>query len=343
MAERVVYFDILKALAIIGVVVLHVSAQGVSYEEILSYNWYVCNFYDSFVRCSVPLFCMVTGALFLDTKREINVKKNFKRILFALIFWRLIYALLVNGVRYPLFSQEWLIETLRYFLLHSGHTWYLYMLLGFYMILPILQQIASSEKAEKYFLLVWFAFSVLPILEVIPKIGDVVVFVKNSMNVNIIAGFSGYFLLGHFLSNYKSPILMNTISLALIGLGGVLSVSIGTVLLTEFNGSLTLLLYNYTSLFVIIISTCVFLLAKRLTIPTKKYGYMMQIISNISQHSLGIYLIHILYLVALDKLGLNYVTFNPVLCVPVVSMVIMIASFFTVKLMSLFPLFRKFI
>lgn len=68
--------------------VLHISAQNWRVTDVISFEWNVFNFYDSIVRWAVPVFVMISGALFLS--REYSIKKiygkNILRILVA-FFW----------------------------------------------------------------------------------------------------------------------------------------------------------------------------------------------------------------------------------------------------------------
>lgn len=87
--HRTVYFDVLRIIAICAVVVLHMSAQNFVESGVDTPEWQALNFYDSIVRWSVPVFVMISGALFLDGENSIGklYKKNIARIPVAFIFW----------------------------------------------------------------------------------------------------------------------------------------------------------------------------------------------------------------------------------------------------------------
>ncbi|MBR3027382.1 MAG: acyltransferase family protein [Bacteroidales bacterium] len=72
--NRVLYLDILRIMAIIAVVMLHVSAQRF-YVSFPSYEWEVRMFFNSMVRWGVPIFVMISGALFLDPQKKISLAK----------------------------------------------------------------------------------------------------------------------------------------------------------------------------------------------------------------------------------------------------------------------------
>ena len=64
--NRIEYLDLLRIIAIFGVVVLHVAAQNWVKEFTNVFNWNVYNVYDSLVRWTVPVFVMISGTLFLS-------------------------------------------------------------------------------------------------------------------------------------------------------------------------------------------------------------------------------------------------------------------------------------
>ena len=72
-AQRTIYFDYLRVLATFAVMILHISAQNWGACDVQSFDWQVFNFFDSIVRWSVPIFVMISGALFLN--RDIPLKK----------------------------------------------------------------------------------------------------------------------------------------------------------------------------------------------------------------------------------------------------------------------------
>lgn len=94
--NRIEYLDLLRIIAIFGVVVLHVAAQNWVKEFTNVFNWNVYNVYDSLVRWTVPVFVMISGTLFLSKEysiKKIHSKKIF-RIITALGFWSVVYIAL---------------------------------------------------------------------------------------------------------------------------------------------------------------------------------------------------------------------------------------------------------
>lgn len=133
--ERKIYFDFLRIFATFAVIILHVSAQNWHTTDINSFEWNIFNFYDSIVRWGVPIFVMISGALFLNKNQSIKkiYTKNILRIIIAFIFWSLIYTVL--------FSKGLSIKTMIInFFEGYYHMWFLFMIVGLYMITPFIKK-----------------------------------------------------------------------------------------------------------------------------------------------------------------------------------------------------------
>lgn len=97
--DRTVYFDYLRVFATFSVIILHLSAQNWFTTDVNGFEWQVFNFYDSIVRWGVPVFVMISGALFLD--REIATKTIYSRyvlrLLSSFVIWSAAYAVFRGG------------------------------------------------------------------------------------------------------------------------------------------------------------------------------------------------------------------------------------------------------
>ena len=117
LGNKIIAFDSLRVVAILSVIVLHASAV-VFLNLYPSYDWNVANVYDSFMRWNVPVFFMISGALFLRRSKELNIKRlysrNILRIVAIFVFWSIIYAIIYANILICLssmlqmqFSRRW--------------------------------------------------------------------------------------------------------------------------------------------------------------------------------------------------------------------------------------------
>lgn len=100
--HRTIYLDHLRVLATTAVMMVHVSASNWYSTDVNGYDWKVFNLYDSIVRWGVPVFIMISGALFLN-RDDITVKIIYSKYVFRMAvaymictpkvrhFWRCIF------------------------------------------------------------------------------------------------------------------------------------------------------------------------------------------------------------------------------------------------------------
>lgn len=95
LTKRQSEFDFLKVVSSFAVIMLHISASNWYATEVKSFEWLVMDFYNSMTRWAVPVFTMISGALFLKNNRNIEMiyRKHIARILKAFVFWSLLYSL----------------------------------------------------------------------------------------------------------------------------------------------------------------------------------------------------------------------------------------------------------
>lgn len=76
--RRVVYFDLLRVVATFVVVAVHLSAMHWADVDVNSRAWFAFNLYCTAGKWSVPIFVMISGALFLG--REVSISAILKRM-----------------------------------------------------------------------------------------------------------------------------------------------------------------------------------------------------------------------------------------------------------------------
>ena len=203
--DRFIYFDVLKIIATFAVVMLHVSAQHWFYVKLKTPEWRAFNLYDGSVRFPVPLFVMISGALFLSADRPIKqiFGKYILRIVTAFLFWSVLYA----AVSY--FRGTPLIDAIKEAIKGHYHLWYLYMIAGLYLIVPLLRPIVQNRKLLLYFLILSFLVGIVvpqtvAILNVFrPNTAAFMQSVWDQTYLYLPFGYSFYFVLGYWLDRIE--------------------------------------------------------------------------------------------------------------------------------------------
>lgn len=75
---RKYYIDYLRVVLMIGVIILHVSANN-WYGYVETNRWIVFTIYSAICRVAVPCFFMISGALFLDDSKKLEYMKFAKK------------------------------------------------------------------------------------------------------------------------------------------------------------------------------------------------------------------------------------------------------------------------
>ena len=348
--ERSWYLDYMRIIATLAVIMIHVSSYRFQAVEVTSTEWAAMNFYDSIARYAVPVFLMLSGALFLQEDKKIDVKllygKYIFRIVTAFIFWSVIYAVYIH------YNKGWQ-KMLTRFIEGYTHMWYLFLIVGLYMIVPFLKQIIASKELTKYFLLLGFVFTFLipEILywmqnspnEVCSVIGKAANNALKDMDFRFAAGLVFYFVGGAYLNQITLNKKTRTF-IYIAGILGFLATIVITYVLTLEKGKPVTTYYGHLKINVLLESIFVFVFCKY-ELSKFKLGKVMQtVIIALSKYSFGVYLVHMLVRNVLAKnFGLYSLTFHPILAIPVVTFVIVVISFLISMILNHIPVVRRFL
>jgi surface polysaccharide O-acyltransferase-like enzyme len=340
--NKIIWIDNLRVVATIAVILLHISSSPLpQFGAISPFSWWVGNIYDSTVRFCVPVFVMITGALLLPQKYEINyfLKKKLLRLILPLAFWSFIYITFSLSVKYIHGERIAFLEIVQYIFVSiqkgsSYHFWYIYMIIGIYLFIPIIGKWAQNclDKEILYFLAIWL-FTIFLNQPIISKF-------KPGIDFTYFTGYLGYLILGYYLSrkSFNNQVKASIISIIIIALGIVITI-LGTYIGSNHKGAFYDPFYNYLSPNVLIVSIGVFILFKNEYNYNTKY---FKISNFISRYSYGIYLVHIIVISLLYKLGLYWNSLNPIIGIPLTTVLCLVISGGIIYLINKLP-FGKYI
>jgi surface polysaccharide O-acyltransferase-like enzyme len=351
--------NLIRTVAIVGVVLLHASGQYLITARQLSSltppqlaSWGIVSFYQSIaVTAGVPLFLMMTGALLLEpTKKEplgVFFRKRWVRIGLPLVFWGGIYFVWDFTVRNLPFSGWTILQGI----LNGPYSqfWYMYVLIGLYLLTPILRVfIANAEHVlVKYFIFVWvIGVAVLPCFLLITP------FALNA-NVFVLTGYVGYFVLGIYLFTVKVDrkklAAFTTLGLALTVLGtyALAAADYGSAESTKLVGMY--FFQEYISPTVIFASVMLFLLL--LTVkppaPEKAGSIKNRLIKLFGENTLAIFFVHVIVLESIQEgflgFALNRTLINPIVEIPIITVIVLFISLGIVWALKKVPYLKNLI
>ena len=337
--ERIFYLDILRVLATFAVIAIHVSAQNWYSTDIYSYEWNMFNLFDGLDRWAVPVFVMISGVLFLDHTKSLNLKKlytqNILRLVSAFVFWSFVYAVYHGG------SIDVII---RNFLSGPYHMWFLPMMVGLYIIIPILRKITENESVMQYFLLLALIFTfIIPMMLQIPYLSYLQKLYGN-VNFHITLGYSCYFICGYYLDK-KEIVKAKRIWIYCLGIIGFLLTVLISIWSSRIKGEPYGAFFDNFSINVMLESIAVFVFIKsRWSKKTYISNKFRNIICALAQYSFGIYLVHVLVIEILQNVvGLDTLSFNAGLSVPIITIIVFSISLAISATFYHIPFLRKYV
>lgn len=166
-AVKQLWIEELRIFAALAVVLLHVASTKVKSSALLYEDFYIwLSAYHMITRFAVNCFVMITGALLLRKEKQLTIsqlwKKYIPKVLILFAIWSAVY-IAVNLLKSQMqgntvsFHGVW-----KTFLYGHYHMWYLYMLVGLYMITPILREVVKNKTLVEYVLILSVVFLFVP-------------------------------------------------------------------------------------------------------------------------------------------------------------------------------------
>lgn len=341
--SSIFYFELLRSIAILAVVILHSSAPLLNHFD-HQYNWWAGNIYDSAMRWSVPIFVMISGALLLNPSKQQSIqqflKKRISKVLVPFLVWSVLYSVFVwimKGIKIEL-SFNLFKEVLMNILVGNSyyHLWFLYMILGLYLITPIIKIYTNhaDKRSLEYFLLLWFISTGM--FGLIEKFS----LIELRFEVPLVTGYIGYFILGHYLHHFKiNPI--SKYSLYVLSVISLLITIWGTYYLTKQNGAFEGYFYSYFSINTILMATSVFIFFSGFRMPKNKK--IKHVINHLSATSLGIYLIHPMILRFLFLHNFTAASTNPYVGILLLALATTLINFVIVMILKKIPIIKQIV
>ncbi len=282
-------------------------------------------FCGSLVRACVPLFAMMTAVLLLPIKQDVTLnrfyKKRIGRLVTPLVFWSLALPVMAfcyfnyinpDTINPQLSVDDYtlssLLQRLYTFIFNFNFDttplWYLYMLIGLYFIMPILNVwlLQASEKDIKTVLYIWGVSLFLPYIKMLAPIlgyqgnyGNMGLLGECDWNIfgmfYYMSGFVGYIILAYYLKRY--PLKWNwkkTLSICIpMFIIGYAITSLGYIITNKFypgNYAYLEIIWYFTGINVFMMTFPIFVIIQKLNTASSP------ILSRIASLTFGVYLCH---------------------------------------------------
>lgn len=221
--DREKWIDWMRVAACLMVMVVHSTEPfylgGEGSRILTEGDAYWSSFFDSFVRACVPLFVVASSYLQFPLHYSTGefLRRRALRVLVPFLCWTIVYALVWGE---PVENFRSLLLNFNY---AAGHLWFVYMLVGIYLLMPMLSPWAErvGKRELQFYLLLCFATTLIPFVRALAADGAAPVIYgptgipnralyplwgEASWNTYglfyYLSGFIGYLLLGLYLRRF---------------------------------------------------------------------------------------------------------------------------------------------
>lgn len=299
-SKRIFYFDAIRAVAILCVVLLHVTGH---LGEIMNYNISTIHsadglfvmFAGNFFRIGIALFLMLSGALLLG--RDWDIKsffyKRIPRIAKPFIFWSLVFSIILISSSYLIpninfVTQFGVLDMIKVFVdtlicvaPGSEVYWFFWMMLAMYLLMPILNRWINGTDMRKVecFLIVWALYIIAAHSLMLP-VPEILSFFISPV---------GFLVLGYYLRYCERKTFNNSIiALILIVVPSILMFIYSYGIM----GTEMMFVFHRYSIPVMMEAIGVFCLFKTTPSLNDPRNQVKSVVSSVAVCSYGMYLIH---------------------------------------------------
>ena len=164
--NRVVWVDWLRVAACFMVIVVHATEPfylgGEGSQILTEADAYWSSLFDSLVRACVPLFIVASSYLQFPLHYSSGefLRRRVVRVLIPFALWSAVYAFAWGN---PAENFQNLLLNFNY---SAGHLWFVYMLIGVYLLMPLLSPWAEkvSKRELQVYLGIWAFTTIIPLL-----------------------------------------------------------------------------------------------------------------------------------------------------------------------------------
>ncbi|MDQ1251094.1 MAG: hypothetical protein QG646_163 [Euryarchaeota archaeon] len=345
--NRLIWVDIIRIIGIIAVIAIHVEDSFIYlWNKIPWIDWWASNIYMGFIRFPIPLFIILSGYLLLNKQEDDRTffKKRINKVVIPLVAWSMIYWIFANNYNiYSIFTIDFVQRLLANKIYY--HLYFLYIILGLYLITPLLRRILEHSNMcdIHYYLVLWFIFSFIN--QLIGFFGYNIGIPLEAVTLNL-----GLYILGYAIKNTQITNRLKLLSGMLVVLSITITI-IGTYFLVSESGQIDDSVSRLISITSVTYAVGLFILVREALSNLSLKGSMSicgNIIGTIGGATMGIYLVHpiILHYICHGISGIHFLSvdvISPIFSIPLVSFLLFVSSLLIVVIFQKIPIFRKIV
>lgn len=216
---RIAYADWAKVVGILMVVMIHTTTLSFHRQPFGSTGFVWSWLLDGLSHAGVPLFVMASGMFLLDETRPVTLRRAVCRYALPMaglfVFWSVAYAAMNKVIQPLLFEQATFSETMlgefgMACLEGAYHLWFLPMIVGLYLITPLLRRFVRQENRS---LVRWFLLLALAVQFLLPTLR---IFLEATFGVSLeaaadhaalpfVSGYPFYYVMGWYIATSPRP------------------------------------------------------------------------------------------------------------------------------------------
>lgn len=326
--KRLPVLDLMRILGAAAVVMIHVSAMPAAAVDTTNPTWWTANALNAASRWGDALIIMAAGAILLGRPADRDpfefVRGRFMRLLPAVVFWSAFYLLLRGATVGLPPARDVVVELLRgvpYY-----HLWFLYMMLGMYLAIPLLRALVNLPDVRLHYYLLGLCALLTPV-EGLSRV------VLDMSHASFLGLFPIYFiyLVGGYLLYRDRPAIPVWV-LALVPCVCIVIEVLGVaVLYPSFGEPVFKLMYTNRGPLVMAATFCVFLLVLRLAEgePSWLVAWHRRGGEALTRVTLGVYVLHPFWIDVLARNGIGPLYGDPApspFAIPLTAVLVFVLS-----------------
>lgn len=348
--ERMLYPEFIRIIAILLICFNHISSQEIRASVFWSSRWQISHFFNILISSwPVILFLMISGIFLLNPEKTITASKILKSYILRMLMAICIMVPLFD-ICYSVFYRDTFsisLQDLKHALItllkNDGNVvyWFLYMMIGLYLVLPFLRILVKEMNQKTYLYLLAILFVTNCIIPYVEPLGIGAFSYANlflrKLKLTGFLKYSGFLLAGWYIYRYPLSKIQRYIFY------GIAVFSMGVTVFLARKASLTLGGWEetWTNDFapgIVITGIAVFIFLTQIGSSPFWEKFRKPILLG-GQLSFGIYLVHnifIHFLVSQKIIG----RYSPFWEIPVLSFLVFFVSGIIVYLLRKIKIIR---